>query len=703
MKPKKLEVIVENIPPLLVERNNWIVWKWEKRKGKWTKPPYQVNGDPAKSNDPATWVSFEKALAAYRNGGSWDGIGFMLDKSGMVGFDWDDCLDDSQNIDPEVKKHIEGIDSYTEISPSGRGMKTLCGGRLPKGGHHGERIGVFDSVRYFCVTGKIVPYFSQDIEPRHAQVEALVRKLWPSDYERPKTAIKPRPIPEALADDEVIAKALASNDGAKFKALWQGDFSGYPSQSEADQALCCKLAFWTGRDPARIDALFRASGLMREKWEREGYREKTIGRAIELTAEVYEPKRRPGPPPPPPLSETDEEREAIQAELAAQSDSGERPSASFIIDRIHSQGDSKGGIREGQHGNPDSEGQQGATKRNKGQHEAAIEQIAIGLIKSGMPVTTIQKHLENLPDAKSWLEISRPIFENATRSEKGLTQALREFVGATWGNISATNALQGITKGNTPELRKQVRVILGRFVEEGVLERVPGKDGTYRKVDNECPDIEFWTAEDKPLDLWLPLGLNRLAETMPGNIIVFSGVPDAGKTAFLLNTARYNWERFKVWYFSSEMGETELKKRLKNFNDTSLDDWKEHVKFKERSGDFADVIKPGKGVVNIIDFLEIHKDFFEIGEKLAAIHCKLKGAVAVVALQKNPGADTGLGGWRGVEKPRLYVNIEKSNICTILKAKNWATTENPNGKQTRFKIYAGCNLTQVGGWHYPQK
>jgi len=41
------------------------------------------------------------------------------------------------------------------------------------------------------------------------------------------------------------------------------------------------------------------------------------------------------------------------------------------------------------------------------------------------------------------------------------------------------------------------------------------------------------------------------------------------------------------------MGDSELKKRLKNFNDTTLTDWKA-VKFKERSGDFADVIKPGE-------------------------------------------------------------------------------------------------------------
>jgi hypothetical protein len=48
-----------------------------------------------------------------------------------------------------------------------------------------------------------------------------------------------------------------------------------------------KLAFWTGRDTGRIDALFRRSGLMREKWNREDYREATIARAVEQTGETY--------------------------------------------------------------------------------------------------------------------------------------------------------------------------------------------------------------------------------------------------------------------------------------------------------------------------------------------------------------------------------------------------------------------------------
>jgi P4 family phage/plasmid primase-like protien len=82
-------------------------------------------------------------------------------------------------------------------------------------------------------------------------------------------------------DDQKIIRRLCNEKGGKGKALWAGSVGGYPSQSEADAALCCKLAWLVGPDPDRIDRLFRQSGLMRDKWEqREDYRTRTIKSAL---------------------------------------------------------------------------------------------------------------------------------------------------------------------------------------------------------------------------------------------------------------------------------------------------------------------------------------------------------------------------------------------------------------------------------------
>ena len=77
----------------------------------------------------------------------------------------------------------------------------------------------------------------------------------------PAAPVRPKPSPAGISDDEIIARI--GND-----PQWNGDWEGsYPSHSEADLALCCKLAFWTGKDERRMDSLFRVSGLMRPKWD----------------------------------------------------------------------------------------------------------------------------------------------------------------------------------------------------------------------------------------------------------------------------------------------------------------------------------------------------------------------------------------------------------------------------------------------------
>ncbi|WP_449271634.1 phage NrS-1 polymerase family protein, partial [Haloferax profundi] len=68
--------------------------------------------------------------------------------------------------------------------------------------------------------------------------------------------------------------------------------------SEADMALCCLLAFWTGGDTKQMDTMFRQSGLLRAKWDEVHYADgstyggKTIERAIEATSEYYDPSPR---------------------------------------------------------------------------------------------------------------------------------------------------------------------------------------------------------------------------------------------------------------------------------------------------------------------------------------------------------------------------------------------------------------------------
>lgn len=93
--------------------------------------------------------------------------------------------------------------------------------------------------------------------------------------------------PNSLGLQEVVDLAQAAKGSEKFLNLWRAWEEGYASTSEADLALCCILAFWTGGDYHKIDKLFRLSDRMRPKWERKDYRHDTIMKALGQVTEYY--------------------------------------------------------------------------------------------------------------------------------------------------------------------------------------------------------------------------------------------------------------------------------------------------------------------------------------------------------------------------------------------------------------------------------
>jgi primase-polymerase (primpol)-like protein len=189
------------------------------------------------------------------------------------------------------------MDSYTEITPSGRGLHILVRGDLPSGRRRKGGIEMYQKGHYFTVTGRHLEGTPITINSRGKELKRLHPRIFGREFTTPgiqSRAFERRQID--LSDSELIQKAEQAKNGDKFSRLWSGDCSGHPSPSEADLALCCILAFWTARDPRRIDRLFRQSGLMRAKWD-EPRGEETVGqiniqKAIAKTREVYSPRKR---------------------------------------------------------------------------------------------------------------------------------------------------------------------------------------------------------------------------------------------------------------------------------------------------------------------------------------------------------------------------------------------------------------------------
>jgi putative DNA primase/helicase len=280
------------IPRDLTSRPQWVVWREEQPAGrdKPTKPPYDPRtGLHADVSDPATWSAFDEARAAYERGG-YDGVGYVLTADdSLVGWDLDGCRDATTGIiDEAAERFITLLDSYSEVSPSGEGVRIFTRGTLPPGGNRKRNIEVYDRGRYLTVTGWRVGD-AVDIEERSEEIASVHAAIFgeapalPDHYATPADRV--------LDDAVLIEQAKRAADGKKFSSLWAGDTSGYDSASEADLALCRLLAFWTQRDAGHVDRLFRQSRLMRTKWdERHGestYGQLTIARAVETCAEMY--------------------------------------------------------------------------------------------------------------------------------------------------------------------------------------------------------------------------------------------------------------------------------------------------------------------------------------------------------------------------------------------------------------------------------
>jgi len=246
----------------------------------------------------------------------------------------------------------------------------------------------------------------------------------------------------------------------------------------------------------------------------------------------------------------------------------------------------------------------------------------------------------------------------------------------------------------------QERIIFTRkfemLVSTGHLERHGNRRGCYRKKNIDLVEMDFINANDEPVDIWLPFEISDLVEIYDGNLIIFAGAKDSGKTCLNLNVIKENRNRMNIHYFNSEMGAGELKKRLSNFPDIALNQW--NFKAYERASDFEDVIFPGVGNLNIIDFLEIHDEFYIIGKKLKAIHDRLKGAIAIVCLQKNPGQDTGLGGWRSMEVTRLAIALDYEKVKITVGKNRRDPAKNPRGLIKKFSIKGGYQIIDKYSW-----
>jgi putative DNA primase/helicase len=225
------------IPAVLRSQERWLCWLGEQAR----KIPYtpRLYGR-ANVNDPSDWTDLETAQAALEYMG-YDGLGFVLG-GGTVGIDLDCCREvEAGALTPAAKAIVDRITSYTELSPSWTGVKiflladTDVNKRAPG-------VEIYSRSRYFTVAGQHVSGTPDDLQKRTKELATLCKDLFgsvPDSGSGQWLGLRPT-YSQPGADDEVLLRrAHDAPNGAKFADLFAGRWKGrYPSQSEADLALC---------------------------------------------------------------------------------------------------------------------------------------------------------------------------------------------------------------------------------------------------------------------------------------------------------------------------------------------------------------------------------------------------------------------------------------------------------------------------------
>jgi len=339
-----MQVDFNGIPEPLKQHDQWVAWILAPSLEIGKKPdkiPINVkNCKGASSTDRKTWVPFDKARVFFEEksgknltvkqkvDGKWvdrtgpvAGVGFVF--SGidpLIGIDLDDCIGDDGKLLPWADDIVKSIDSYTEISQSGRGIHTICYGSKPGLACKNRNVECYQVNRFFAITGRTLNGYG-DIHNRVDEIATFYKK----HLARPEEVL-PKPLPDRTTYAEsnvdtttVMARIRRSRSASKVESLLHGNDDGYRSASEADQAVCNYLAFYCGEISDAeafhiVDRIFRESSRYRKKWDQvhrsaDGatYGQMTINNA--LAGDRYKTRENPPEPPPdlPPLDTYDTE------------------------------------------------------------------------------------------------------------------------------------------------------------------------------------------------------------------------------------------------------------------------------------------------------------------------------------------------------------------------------------------------------------
>ena len=261
--------LYKNIPSFLKQQNNWVAWGLE---GAQPKAPYNPeslisrNPTPAKAGIQETWGSYNAAVECV-NGKLAQGIGYEFDDNDLFGVDLDNVMDEHGAMTSEAYTIVSLLDSYTEISPSGKGLHIFVhapGADITRHRKKDYFLEIYNKGRYFTVTGNI--YGNADsIETRTKELQYIHDKyLLPASPQK-VAVVNPALAVTSVPTDMFLRVGLERDK--VFAAIWGGE-RRHGNESSDDIALMNKLAYWCNANSNAMIKAFLASPHYAQKDEK---------------------------------------------------------------------------------------------------------------------------------------------------------------------------------------------------------------------------------------------------------------------------------------------------------------------------------------------------------------------------------------------------------------------------------------------------
>jgi len=250
---------------------------------------------------------------------------------------------------------------------------------------------------------------------------------------------------------------------------------------------------------------------------------------------------------------------------------------------------------------------------------------------------------------------------------------------------------------------------LSVLVKEGLLVKDHTRAGWYRESTDPEEEMKWW--EDDPNDnigLKMPFGIDKYAQIPKGSVILVSGSKNVGKTAFLYNILWENMNNFNCVLFNNETQGSQMHKRLLGF--TGEVPKPPPFKTYRMLDDIADAIFHDK--INMVDYLDVNKDFWMLGEHVDRIWRKLTTGVAFVGTQKpNPKkimykgneveqtTDSPYGGSLVLKRVMYQISIDynRAKLMYVKQPSQYCIDNNidPSNMQWAFELHNGVRFTNV--------